>query len=246
MRGGVPTPSRPLRVLELFSGTRSVGEAFERRGHEVCSVDWDRQFGADWYVDIESVRPQDVMRRFGRPDVIWASPDCTTFSVAAISSHRSLDENLGGGIPKTPYAKKCDRVDLNMVRLICALRPTAWFIENPRGMMRKMPWMQWAPRYTVTYCQYTRSLPPESRRMKPTDIWTNVPNPRFRPMCKNGDPCHARAPRGARTGTQGLGKVDRSRIPDELCDHIVRISEDYVARVEMANEYLEESGLEPI
>ena len=172
--------------------------------------------------------------------MIWASPDCTTFSVAAISHHRELDKVLGGGYPKTPYAEKCDRTDLNVIRLIVALKPMAWFIENPRGMMRKMPWMQWAPRYTLTYCQYGDT------RMHPTDVWTNVPDPRFKPPCKNGDPCHERAPRGARTGTQGLAKVDRSRIPDELCDHICAIAESYIYRLDMANEYLESQGLEPI
>lgn len=85
------------------------------------------------------------------------------------------------------------------------------------------------PRYTVTYCQYTTDLPLEQRRMKPTDIWTNHPDPKFKPPCKNGDPCHVSAPRGARTGTQGIkGAIDRSRIPKQLCEHIVDICEEYV------------------
>ena len=79
--------------------------------------------------------------------------------------------------------------------------------------------MQFAPRYTVTYCQYGDT------RMKPTDIFTNHPHPMFKPMCKNGDPCHESAPRGAKTGTQGLATVDRSRIPEELCEHIVELCE---------------------
>lgn len=67
------------------------------------------------------------------------------------------------------------------------------------------------------------------RRMKPTDILTNHPNTKFKPTCKNGDPCHVSAPRGSRTGTQGIkGAKDRSLIPDELCDHIVDICEEYI------------------
>lgn len=104
-----------------------------------------------------------------------------------------------------------------------ALSPAVWFIENPRGGMRKMDFMSALPRYTVTYCQYGDS------RMKPTDIWTNHPDPKFKPMCHNGDPCHVAAPRGAKTGTQGLaGSVDRSRIPEELCRHIVTICEEVI------------------
>lgn len=65
--------------------------------------------------------------------------------------------------------------------------------------------------------------------MKPTDIWTNHPDPQFKPPCKNGDPCHEPAPRGSRTGTQGRqGSVVRSLIPTELCDHIVEICERYI------------------
>ncbi len=62
--------------------------------------------------------------------------------------------------------------------------------------------------------------------MKPTDIWTNHPMPMFKPMCKNGDSCHVPAPRGSKTGTQGLKNAkERSRIPRKLCEHIVDICE---------------------
>lgn len=84
-----------------------------------------------------------------------------------------------------------------------------------------MSWMRQFDRYTITYCQYG------DIRMKPTDIWTNHPNPAFKPMCKNGDSCHQSAPRGSRTGTQGLkDRVERSRIPDAFCQHIVDICEN--------------------
>lgn len=57
-------------------------------------------------------------------------------------------------------------------------------------------------RYTVTYNKYTPELPVEQRRMKPTDIFTNHKAPGFLPPSKNGDPDHAPAPRGARTGNK--------------------------------------------
>lgn len=213
-----------MKVLELFAGTRSIGKAFEARGHEVFSIDIDRSFeNIDWYTDIANVNANDILQKFGRPDVIWASPDCTTFSIAAISHHRRKNPVTGNLDPVSEYAKSCDDLDQHMLRLILALAPKLWFIENPRGGMRKMVWMQGLPRYTVTYCQYGDT------RMKPTDIWTNHPAPKFKPMCKNGDPCHERAPRGSRTGTQGLkGSKERSVIPQQLCEHIVQICEEYV------------------
>ena len=217
-----------MKVLELFAGTRSIGKAFEKRGHEVFSVEWNKDFeNIDLCADILTVTAEDIIQKFGRPDVIWASPDCTTFSIAAISHHRRQNPETGNLDPVSDYAKFCDKVDKHVLELICELNPKYYFIENPRGGMRKMEWMQGLPRYTVTYCQYETDKPVSERRMKPTDIWTNHPDPRFKPMCKNGSPCHEAAPRGSRTGTQGLkGSKDRSIIPAQLCDHIAAICED--------------------
>ena len=211
-----------MKVLELFAGTRSIGKAFEKRGHEVYSVEWSRDFkDIDLYADILTVTAEQILRDFGRPDVIWASPDCTTFSVAAISHHRTKNPENGNLDPKTDYAKFCDKVDQHVLNLIRELKPKYYFIENPRGGMRKMTWMQGLPRYTVTYCKYGDT------RMKPTDIWTNHPNPKFIAPCKNGDSCHESAPRGSRTGTQGIiGHKNRSVIPSLLCDHIAEICEE--------------------
>lgn len=214
-----------MKVLELFAGTRSIGKAFEARGHEVFSVEWDKSFeNIDLHADIGQLTAEEVLAKFGRPDVIWASPDCATFSVAAISRHRRLDKETGSLEPISEYARFCDAVDQNVLKLIKELQPALYFIENPRGGMRKMAWMQDQPRYTVTYCQYGDT------RMKPTDIWTNHPEPNFKPACKNGDTCHVSAPRGSRTGTQALkGSKERARIPVQLCEHIVSICEKYIA-----------------
>ena len=210
-----------MKVLELFAGTRSIGKAFEEKGHEVFSVEWDRSFeNIDLYKDIYELSAKEILDKFGKPDVIWASPDCSSYSIAAISHHRKREEN-GNLAPVSEYAKFCDRVNQHALNLIMTLSPKYWFIENPRGGMRKMDFMHGLPRYTVTYCQYGDT------RMKPTDIWTNHPDPKFKPMCKNGDQCHEKAPRGSRTGTQGLnGSKERSVIPVELCRHIVKICEE--------------------
>ena len=206
--------------MELFAGTRSIGKAFEAHGHEVYSIDWDKSFdNIDLYADIGELTAEEILQKFGKPDVIWASPDCTSYSIAAISHHRRKEQS-GNLAPVSDYAKKCDEVNQHILLLMLQLSPKYWFIENPRGGLRKMDFMQGLPRYTVTYCQYGDT------RMKPTDIWTNHPNPQFKPPCHNGDSCHVSAPRGAKTGTQGLsGSKERSRIPQKLCEHIVEICE---------------------
>ena len=208
-----------MKILELFAGTRSIGKAFERAGHEVYSIEWDKNFeDIDWYEDIGKITAQDIIERFGKPDVIWASPDCSSFSIAAISHHRKKNLETGNLDPVSDYAKFCDKVDQNVLQLIKDLTPTYYWIEIPVGGLRKMTWMQDIPyRYTTTYCQWGE------KRMKPTDLFTNYPNAYF-PRCKNGDPCHESAPRGSKTGTQGLkGSKERSRIPDALCNYIVEL-----------------------
>ena len=212
-----------MKVLELFSGTGVLSAAFRERGHETLTVDWEESHKPDLKADIGTLSADDVVRLFGRPDVIWASPDCTTYSVMCISRHRD------GVKPKSEYAAQCDRVNAHVCALIRELMPKAWFVENPVGMLRKMPFIlklmedTGGRRHTVTYCQYGE------RRQKPTDIFTNHPDPKFRPPCRRGDKCHDAAPRGSRTGTQGLkGKALRAKLPKELCDHVVRICEGLV------------------
>ncbi len=208
-----------MKILELFAGTRSIGKAFEARGHEVYSIDWDTIHpDINWYTDISKITADDILERFGKPDIIWASPDCTTYSVAGISHHRVKNKKTGELDPISDYARTCDSANVNLVKLIKELNPKYFFIENPRGGMRKQAFVSDIPRQTTTYCQYG------DIRMKPTDIWTNHPNPDLKPACKNGSPCHVAAPRGSSTGTQGIkGTIDRSRIPEELCEHIVDI-----------------------
>lgn len=224
-----------MKVLELFAGTRSIGKAFEAHGHEVFSVEWDKDFeNIDLYADIGQITAQDILEKFGHPDVIWASPDCSTYSIARIWDNRKANPVTGVLEPVSDYAKFCDSVNQHVIQLIKELKPKYWFIENPRGGMRKMPWMQDLPRYTVTYCQYGDT------RMKPTDIWTNHPNPCFKPPCKNGDSCHVPSPRGStvrKARKNGIkfsesgstytlrNAMDRARIPKQLCEHIVTICE---------------------
>ena len=207
--------------MELFAGQRCIGRAFEKAGHRVFSIDNDLHHkDIDWYADIGIVTADDIIERLGHPDIIWASPDCSTYSIAAISHHRTK-QACGNLLPKSDYAEFCDSVNQNVLRLIGELRPVYWFIENPRGGLRKMGFTQGLPRFTVTYCQYG------DERMKPTDIWTNHPHPNFKPMCKKGDSCHVPAPRGSKTGTQGRkSKIERSLIPDELCNQIVQICDN--------------------
>ena len=96
------------------------------------------------------------------------------------------------------------------------VKPKYYFIENPVGVLRKIPNLMPPYKVTVTYCQYGDT------RRKPIDIWRNCETWIPRPICKNGDSCHEAAPRGSKTGTQGLGdKIERGKVPRDLCIEIM-------------------------
>lgn len=202
-------------IYDFFSGTGSSTQAFEDAGHTVITFELDPEFKATENVDVMLLRAEDLVAKYGRPDFIWASPPCTSFSVASISHHW-----ISGGKnpePRTEEARLSQELVRHTLALIKDLNPSkGWLMENPRGMLRKLSVVENLPRRTVTYCQYG------DKRMKPTDLWGVVPNWTPRPACKNGDTCHISAPRGARTGTQGIkGAKDRSRVPYELGKEIL-------------------------
>jgi hypothetical protein len=201
-----------MKVLELFAGSRSIGKVADRLAFDVYSSDIEQFGGIDYVTDIMDFN---VTKIPFKPDIIWASCPCTSFSVAAIGKNWT---KVGDDyIPKNPRAEFGLKLVQKTLEIIEHFNPTYFFIENPRGMLRKMPIMADLPRQGVTYCQYGDT------RMKPTDIWTNSTKWIPRPMCKNGDPCHVAAPRGSKTGTQGLkGSYERSKIPEDLCYEILK------------------------
>lgn len=195
-----------------------MADAFEQKGFETYTIEIDESFPRiDLHRDIMTISSEDIVDLFGHPSVIWASPVCTTYSVAAISKHRKkTKDNLE---PISDFAIHCDNMVLHTLKLIQELNPKYFFIENPRGGLRKMKFMEGIPRHTVTYCKWGETY------MKPTDIFTNHPSPNFIPPCKNGDPCHESAPRGSQTGTQRMkNPKDKAKIPIALCNHVASIS----------------------
>ena len=201
-----------MKILELFAGSKSIGKCADGLFFESYSSDIEQYGGIDYVTDILEF---DVTKIPFKPDIIWASPPCTAFSVAAIGKNWTKDGD--NYIPKNPRADFGLKLVQKTLEIIEHFKPTYFFIENPRGMLRKMPIMAHLKRQGVTYCQYGDT------RMKPTDIWTNSDKWVPRAMCSNGSPCHISAPRGSRTGTQGLSNAyERSKIPEDLCIEILK------------------------
>lgn len=201
-----------MRTVELFCGTKSFSKVMEKHGHDTWTTDIDPVFEAS--VTQSVLEPFDIPYW---PNMLWASPPCEGFSVAAIGKNWNHDNT-----PKTDSARLGVQLAERTIEVIRDFRPTWWFIENPRGKLRKLDFMkdflieQGGVRHTVWYCRYGDT------RAKPTDIWTNATWWIPREACKNGNKDHIAAPRGSSTGTQGIKTyADRSRIPAALFEEIL-------------------------
>lgn len=215
---------KQINFLELFAGSRSFGKVADKMNMNVFSVDWTNYPGIDLKIDIGEMQISDIPFV---PDIVKISFDCATYSIAGIRFHR-----VNSTTPISEYAKEMRQSKSTrniIVKSMAGDKPDmVFFIENPRGMLRKMPFMQEFKRYTVWYCQYN------DERAKPTDIWTNSKTWIPRPMCRNykydsegniiDRHCnHESARRGNKTGTQGRKNAhERSVIPQELCEEILK------------------------
>ena len=154
------------RLVELFRGTGSVGRVATRMGWKVLSVDLDARFGATHSVDVREF----PYKTIPVPDYVWASPPCTTYSLAA-TWVRHRDPHTAKALSQQAHeADDILRHTLKMIAYWQRRNPRLRVcIENPRGYMRKMPELQHLTRTTTSYNQYGWPI------VKPTDFWTNFP-----------------------------------------------------------------------
>ena len=196
-----------MRLLELFSGTKSIGRAFEALGWQVTSLDSDPQS--------QPTICEDVLKwdcgafQPGHFDLVWASPVCTEFSRAMTRRPHRLEEG--------------DSLVLRTVEIIGYLRPRWWAIENPRsGLLKTRSFMKVLPFDDVTYCQYGY------RYRKATRIWNNLPWRPSRPVRCKARRCEVfNNGRHAETAQRQGGKerIGQNRdqlysIPPRLCEEI--------------------------
>lgn len=183
-----------MRVLDLFAGLEGWSQPFRDRGHEVFSIDIDKQFDVSLHADIMELTLDDLP---WIPDIVLASPPCERFSVMTIGRNWTLDHE-----PKTEGAVQALRLVERTMALIDEIHPQFYVVENPRAKLRKLDVMMPYERRTVTYCQYGEAF------MKPTDLWGGFPpSLELKPICKNGAPCHTPASRGSVTGVQGPART---------------------------------------
>ena len=162
------------RILELFCGTKSVGKIFETAGYEVTSLDYNKKFNATF---TENILTWDYTQfPPGYFDVIWASPDCTTWSLATGGKYRTKANIWGLNNQHQDKATLGNNMVLRVIEILNYFQPTSWFIENPRALLQHFPPLRQfienmgANMNLVYYANYNNWGFP-----KATNIWSNLP-----------------------------------------------------------------------
>jgi len=210
-----------MRVLELFSGTHSVGKVCKEYDWEVVSVDLEN---ADINIDILKWDYKKDYKE-GDFDIIWASPPCCLFSNCRRSWIGRKLKAFGDEIVTAEMLDN-DMIEngLPIVRktqeIIEYFKPNYYFIENPQsGKMKNF--LTDMNYYDVDYCKYS-----DWGYRKRTRIWTN--NMDFVPMicrkdCENMfDPNkHKTQMSNAKGGTTGRIST-RYRVPPKLINELLK------------------------
>ena len=150
---------KQLKLLELFSGTGSVGKVAKLLGYDVVSVDLKN---ADINTDILTWNYEQY--EVGHFDVIHASPPCTEYSMAKTVGERDLET--------------ANEIVLKTLEIIEYLNPKYYIIENPQTGLLKNQWFMYGiPYQDIDYCKY--GFPYRKR----TRIWTNISTWTPQPLC---------------------------------------------------------------
>lgn len=205
-------------MIEGFAGEGKLAKFFKEAGYEVITIDNNPNLKPDICVDMLNFNINMLPEKFSKPDVIHFGVPCTKFSIAGRSS------NFTNFMPNDIDSCVALALVYKSLNIINKLKPKSWFIENPVGYLRKFPFMKELIRRTVWYCQYG------DKRAKPTDFFTNRYDWITKKCFNNNPNCHhERAPRGSKTGTQGLNNAfERGTYPDGLCKDIVNLCEGNV------------------
>tara|TARA_R110000787_G_scaffold199605_6_gene310707 strand:+ start:3323 stop:3925 length:603 start_codon:yes stop_codon:yes gene_type:complete len=151
-----------VRLLELFSGTGSVGNVCETLGWESISVD----------IELPATHRCDIMvfdyKQYPKDyfDIIWASPPCTEYSKAKTRGIRNIDG--------------ANKIVLKTLEIINYFDTDVWYIENPQtGKLKDQEFMKDIPFIDCDYCMYGKPY------RKRTRFWTQVEGIKLNKCNKN-------------------------------------------------------------
>ena len=201
--------TKPI-FLELFSGTKTMSNTAEDFGYEVFNIDIDESLNPTLAADIFELEVEDIEAHCGgRPEVIWASPDCTQFSYARGAKNEFSRAAQTAKLTLSEDAERAVELVVKTQALIDGLDPVYAFMENPyHGALKDQKCVKHLPFVDVYYCAY------EWPHQKKTRIWGNFP-PQWiaRTTCSHSSHINCKGVGNART---------RSEIPPLLCQEIFR------------------------
>ena len=149
-----------MKLLELFSGTGSVGKVAKELGYDVVSLDLK-----DANINTDILNWNYKVFKQNEFNIIWASPPCVKYSIAKTTGVRKID-----------YANSIVK---KTIEIINYFNPSVWFIENPQtGLLKHQEFMKDFDYFDLDYCKY--GFPYRKR----TRIWTNLKTWKPRPLCK--------------------------------------------------------------
>jgi len=156
-----------MNVLELFSGTGSVGKVCHKLGWDTISV--DLELPATHECDIMDFDYKQYPKDYF--SIVWGSPPCTDYSTL---QNCWLGRKKKDGIVYTREVmedrmNQADKLVLKTFEIIEYFNPELWCVENPQtGKLKSRDIMKDIPFYDVSYCMYS-----DWGYEKKTRIWTN-------------------------------------------------------------------------
>jgi hypothetical protein len=201
-----------MKILELFSGTGSIGKVFPN--DEVVSVDNDIKFNPTHNISIFDFD----YKQYEYFDYIHASPPCQYFSICQTSWY-NREKRINGIMTK--YSRELheklveeisDKLVLKTLEIIHYFNPKCYTIENPYNgydlSLSKRSYMQPYNYCIVNYCMYNYPV------KKPTIFFNN-----FDLQLNKCDKLHKHNSFGI-LGGGGGNPYSRYAIPSLLCESI--------------------------
>ena len=156
-----------MNVLELFSGTHSIGKCCNALGWNPISV--DLELPATHECDIMDFDYKQYPKDYF--SIVWASPPCTYYSNLQNCwlGKKKKDGTIFTREILEEKRKESDKLILRTLEIIDYFKPDLWFIENPqKGQLKDRDVVKDLPFYDVSYCMYS-----DWGYEKRTRIWTN-------------------------------------------------------------------------
>ena len=222
-----------MRILELFSGTHSVGVVAKEFGYDIVSLDRDLGENSKIYKDYTSpyhikkdILTWDYKKEFnvGDFDIITASPVCCMWSVIRNCWIGRKFKNSTEIVSKESLQRDIDTYGKPLVdkvfEIIEYFKPKYFWVENPKTSKMWKYIKQTYPQFNdnqyllFDYCKYSTF-----GYNKPTIFLTNIPNitPKIcKNDCENMDTFKKRHLKNMNSVGGGSNRLERYRIPLDL------------------------------